>query len=181
MKHKRRKAIEHATFKHRLICLAVASAFGSVVHANPSGPAVVSGQASFSQQGNTLAITNSPNAIINWQSFSIGATEATRFIQQSASSAVLNRVIGVDPSVILGTLQSNGRVFLINPSGVLFGQGSRIDVAGLVASTLNLSDQDFLAGSLNFTAGPITAGGLINRGTITTPSGGSVILVAPQV
>ena len=181
MKPKRRIAVESATFKHRLICLAVASAFGGVVHANPTGPAVVNGQAAFSQQGNTLAITNSPNAIINWQSFSIGATEATRFIQHSASSAVLNRVIGVDPSVILGTLQSNGKVFLINPSGVLFGHGSRIDVAGLVASTLNMSDKDFLAGRLNFTAGSITAGGLTNRGTITTPSGGSVILVAPQI
>ena len=100
--------VEHATFKHRLICIAVASAFGGVVHANPTGPAVVNGQAAFSQQGNALAIKNSPNAIINWQSFSIGATEATRFIQQSSSSAVLNRVIGVDPSVILGSLQSDG-------------------------------------------------------------------------
>jgi filamentous hemagglutinin family protein len=181
MKQNTHITVERAVFKHRLLCLAVASAFGGVAHANPTGPVVVNGQAAFAQQGNTLKITSSPNAIINWQSFSIGATEATRFIQQSASSAVLNRVTGIDPSVILGTLQSNGKVFLINPSGILFGQGSRIDVAGLVASTLNISNQDFLAGRLNFTAGSITAGGLVNRGTITTPSGGSVILVAPQI
>jgi filamentous hemagglutinin family protein len=95
-------------------------------------------------------VTNSPNSIINWQSFSIGANEITRFTQQSAASAVLNRVTGtagrIDPSVILGALQSNGRVFLLNPSGIVFGAGAQVDVAGLVASSLNLSNADFLGG-----------------------------------
>ena len=76
---------------------------------------------------------------------------------------MLNRVVGVDPSVILGTLQSNGKVFLVNPSGILFGQGAHIDVAGLVASTLNLNDADFLAGRLNFESGPLS-GSVVNRG-----------------
>ncbi|MDP3244440.1 MAG: filamentous hemagglutinin N-terminal domain-containing protein, partial [bacterium] len=97
--------------------------------ANGTDPTVVEGQASFSTQGSTLSITNSPGAIINWQGFSIGVSEITRFIQQNAASSVLNRVIGPDPSVILGTLTSNGRIFLINPSGILVGQGARIDVA----------------------------------------------------
>src|SRR5512132_2281037 len=99
--------------------------------ANPVGPTVVNGSATFSAAGGTLNVTNTPNAIINWRGFSIGAGEATRFQQQSASSAVLNRVVGQDPSAILGTLWSNGKVFLINPNGILFGQGSRVDVAGL--------------------------------------------------
>ncbi len=148
--------------------------------ANGTAPTVVSGQASFSTLGSSLSITNSPGAIINWQGFSIGAGETTRFIQQSAASSVLNRVIGSDPSVILGTLTSNGRVFLINPSGILFGQGSRIDVAGLVASTLDLNNQDFLAGRLNFASNPL-AGNVENQGSITTPSGGSVYLVGSNV
>jgi len=135
---------------------------------------VVAGQASFATQGNTLSITNSPGAIINWQGFSIAASEATRFIQQNAASSILNRVTGPDPSVILGTLISNGRVFLINPSGILIGQGARIDVAGLVASTLNLSNQDFLDGRLNFTSNPL-AGKVENQGRITTPSGAASI------
>ena len=88
---------------------------------------------------------------LNWRSFSIAKDETTRFIQQSAASTVLNRVTGVDPSQILGVLQSNGRVFLINPNGIVFGAGAQIDTAGLVASTLNLSNQDFLAGRLRFT------------------------------
>ncbi len=150
------------------------------VFALPNGQQVANGQASFNTQGNNLTITNSPNAIINWQGFSINNNEAVRFIQQHGSSAVLNRVIGQDPSRILGLLQSNGKVFLINPNGILFGQGARIDVNGLVASTLNLSNQDFLAGKYNFTAGTV-AGAIENQGTITTPTGGKVFLIAPDI
>jgi large exoprotein involved in heme utilization and adhesion len=82
--------------------------------------------------------------------------------------------------VILGALQSNGRVFLINPSGILFGAGSQVDVGGLVASTLNLSNADFLAGRLRFTEVP-GAGSVVNQGSITTPTGGQVYLIAPNV
>ncbi len=165
----------------RLIALAVASCFAAgLAFANPTAPTVVNGSASILQSGNLLQITNSPNAIINWGSFSIGAAEITRFIQQSQASAVLNRVIGQDPSSILGALQSNGRVFLINPNGILFGAGAQIDVAGLVASSLNLSNADFLAGRLRFTEVP-GAGSLLNQGNITTQQGGNVYLVAPNI
>ena len=75
----------------KLISLAVASCFAShVAVANPTGPAVVNGQVTFNQQGNLLQVTNSPNSIINWQSFSIGTSEITRFLQQSASRPVLS-------------------------------------------------------------------------------------------
>ncbi len=169
------------TPKLKAVAIAIACVFatgqGQAIGTDPS---VVAGQASFSTQGNTQSISNSPGTIINWQGFSIGASESTHFIQQSAASSVLNRVIGPDPSVILGTLTSNGRVFLINPSGILVGQGARIDVAGLVASTLNLSNADFLAGRLNFTPN-LLAGKVENQGSITTPSGGSVYLLGSSV
>ena len=119
--------------------------------ANPSGGVVTHGTASFNQQGSTLNITNSPGTIIDWQKFSIESNETTRFIQQSVDSSVLNRVVSQDPSKILGSLQSNGRVFIINPNGILFGQNSIIDVNGLVASSLNMSNADFLNKQLNFT------------------------------
>jgi len=147
--------------------------------ANPTGPTVTAGQASFQVQGNTLTVTNTPGTIIQWQGFSIRADELTRFAQQSSLSAVLNRVTGGSPSEILGRLSSNGRVFLINPSGITFGTGAQIDVGGLVASSLNISDADFLAGRLRF-AGE-GAGAVRNRGEIRTPVGGSVALIAPQV
>ena len=143
-------------------------------------PQVVYGQASFAQNGNTLSITNSPNTIINWQNFSIEKGAITHFIQQSDRSSVLNRIVGQDPSKILGNLQSNGRVFLINPNGILFGQDSRVDVNGLVASSLNLSNENFLAGKHIFSAGTI-AGNIENQGRITSAHGGQVLLFANNV
>lgn len=159
-------------------CLGAAGV-GSAL-ANPSNPTVVNGQVTFSQQGNVFTITNSPNAIINWSSFSISAGEMVRFIQQNSSSSVLNRITGQDPSRIMGALESNGRVFLINPNGIMFGAGSQVNVAGLVASTLAISNSDFLAGKNKFTAGDV-AGAVSNLGAITTPTGGQVYLIAPDV
>jgi len=167
--------------RRSLAAVAVGSCFvaGGAL-ANPTGPAVKHGTAAFQQSGNVLRITNSPNAIINWQGFSIGVNELTCFIQNSAASAVLNRVITQHPSQILGALQSNGRVFLINPNGIVFGPNSRIDVSGMVASTLNLSDADFLTGRMRFTETP-GAGSLVNQGSLTAAPGGHIYLVAPDV
>src|SRR4051812_11442553 len=159
----------------RASVLAVAACFSGAGLANPVSPTVVSGQATFAQFGKTLTITNTPGAIINWGGFSIRADEATRFVQQSSSSSVLNRVVGQDPSVILGQLQSNGRVFLINPSGILFGAGSQIDVAGLDASSLDINNADFIAGRMKF-RGSGGEGAVVNRGEIRTPAGGQVFL-----
>jgi len=163
----------------KVAALAVAACFSSVVLANPTAPTVVHGTASFAQAGSILNVTNSHNAIINWGSFSIGVNELTKFIQPSALSAVLNRVVGQDPSAILGALQSNGRVFLLNPNGIVFGAGSQINVAGLVASTLNMSNADFLAGRMNFTDGA-GAGAVMNNGSINA-SGGPVYMVGNAV
>ncbi len=164
----------------RVLAGAFAGALAVAAQANPTGPTVVHGSAQFARPGaNALHVTTSPNAIINWQGFSIGASDVTRFIQQSASSAVLNRVTGPDPSSILGQLLSNGRVFLINPHGIVFGEGAMVDTAGLVASTLNISDADFRAGRYRFDGGP-DAGGIANQGLIKAGAGG-VFLLAPNV
>ena len=164
---------------HALIAgalLAAAAMFGGVA----SAQTVVNGQASFQQLGNVRTITNTPGTIIQWPGFSIAAGDVTRFVQQNAASAVLNRITGQEPSLILGALQSNGRVFLVNPNGVLFGAGAQVDVNGLVASSLALSNADFLAGKMNFSAGAV-AGRVASQGRISTPGGGQVILIAPQV
>lgn len=149
--------------------------------ANPGSATVVSGSATITQSGSTLTVANSPNTIINWHDFSIGVGETTQFIQQSAASAVLNRVTGGDPSQILGTLQSNGRVFLINPAGIMFGAGATVNVAGLVASTLNISDADFLSGKHAYNANIANPGKVSNAGEIRTPTGGFVYLIGAQV
>jgi filamentous hemagglutinin family protein len=168
----------------KFLPLLIAACLGAAgigpAQANPTGPQVVNGQVTFSQQGNVFSITNSPNAIINWSSFSIQQGEITRFIQESSNSSVLNRITGQDPSRIMGALQSNGRVFLINPNGILFGSNAQVNVHGLVASSLAISNTDFLSGKNKFTAGAV-AGDVSNLGAITTPSGGQVLLIAPNV
>jgi len=172
-------------FRPKLISIAVASCFvTSTALANPSGHTVVHGNVTVKEVGNLLKIHNSPNAVINWRSFSIGANEITRFIQESRNSVVMNRVVGsggtIEKSVIDGALKSNGRVYLLNSSGVVFGAGSVVDVAGLVVSSLQLSDADFHANRLRFTQGA-GAGNIENHGHITTRSGGEVYLVGPAV
>jgi filamentous hemagglutinin family protein len=163
------------------LAIAIACALGTgTPWANPNGATVVSGQAGIAASGKTLTVTSTPGTIIHWQGFSIGADELTRFVQQSSRSSVLNRVTGQDPSLLLGRLQSNGRVFLINPNGIAFGAGSRVDVGGLVASTLDLADADFLADRLRF-HGTAGAGSLTQLGTIATAAGGRVVLIAPRV
>ncbi|MFZ6656775.1 filamentous hemagglutinin N-terminal domain-containing protein [Undibacterium sp. TJN19] len=167
------------TFK--LIPVLLAACFSQTTAlANPVGQQVVNGKVTFNKDGNLFTITNTPGAIINWQDFSINAGDITRFMQESSNSTVLNRVTGQNPSQILGALQSNGRVFLINPNGVLFGKGAQVDVNGLTVSSLGMTDSDFKAGKLNFAAGG-QAGKVSNQGAITTPAGGKVYLIAPDV
>ncbi len=165
-----------------LISLAVASCFAAgIASANPIGPQVVNGAATLQNpNASTLAVTNTPGAIINWQGFSIGAGEVTRFIQQSSASSVLNRVVSGNVSQIYGQLLSNGRVFLINPGGIVVGPGAIVDTAGFVASTLNMMDADFIAGKLRF-QGDASSGSITNQGWIRTGYGGTVVLVAPHI
>ena len=151
------------------------------VYANPTGAQIVNGQVSIdSSTPGVMNITNSPNAIVNWQEFSIGQNEVTQFIQQSSQSAVLNRVIGQNPSEILGQLISNGHVFLLNPNGIVFGANSIINTQGLIASTLNLTDEDFLSGNYHFSASN-NAGDIVNEGIIRTGGDGNIILIAPNI
>ncbi|WP_334168764.1 MBG domain-containing protein [Methylobacter sp.] len=166
----------------RVLNLAILAAlYPSFSYANPDGAQIVSGQVSIdTATPGVTTVTNSPNAIINWQNFSIAQNELTQFIQQNGQSAVLNRIIGQNPSEILGQLASNGKVFLINPNGIVFGAGSTIDTQGLIASSLNLSDQDFQNGNYHFMAGS-SAGNILNEGIIRAGKDGNIVLIAPHI
>lgn len=166
----------------------MAMVIGSLVsggaHANPTGGNVVAGGATINDRGNgTLDINQSTGkAIINWKDFSIGANETVNFRQPGSNSVTLNRVVGNDPSAIFGRLNANGTVMLVNPNGVLFGKGARIDVGGLVATTANISDKDFLAGKYKFDKPSSKANAMIvNEGTISIKDSGLAVLVAPAV
>ena len=178
----------------RIIALAIGAMPWHEALANPTGPTPVRGVASISGLGtpSVTVNTNDAKAIINWQGFSIDGLETTRFTQPSAASAVLNRVTSTQPSSILGSLQSNGQVFLINPNGIFFGAGATVDVAGFVASSLNLANDDFISGRLRFTetpgAGQVVTSGLTRApdpfggpGTTINAPGGFVYLVAPSI
>ncbi len=148
---------------------------------NPTGGSVVAGQASINGgSGLTTIQQQSASAVINWQQFGIGSGETVNFVQPSASAAILNRVIGGDASAIFGNLTSNGRVFLINPQGVMFGAGSRVDVGSLVASTLDIRNEDFMAGRYVL-AGDANPATVSNDGVITARDGGFVVLASGDV
>src|SRR5450830_189745 len=152
------------------------------VNTLPTGGTVTYGNATFTQTGNTLTINQTTNqAITNFTTFSIGANAVVDINQPSAAAAFLARVTGTDPSLIYGLLKSNGTVALINQNGILIGPTGVVDVARFIASTINLSDSDFLAGRLTFSSTSGTVGDVENQGTIKTASGGSVYLIGSNV
>lgn len=153
------------------------------VLANPTGGQVVAGNVTIRQESATkVGITQTTDkGIIDWQKFSIGANEHVQFYQPSASSVTLNRVVGQDPSQILGRLTANGQIFLVNPNGIFFGKNAQIDVAGLVASTHNIRNEDFLAGKYNFNIPGKPGAAVINEGNIRIADTGIAAFVAPSV
>jgi filamentous hemagglutinin family protein len=173
--------------RRRALVLAAASLFAGASQAQsvlPSGGSVVGGSAvaTISTAGNAMSISQSAqNAIINWGSFSIGSSNSVRFNQPNATAIALNRVQGNNPSQILGSLSANGRVFIVNPNGVLFGSGASVSVGGLVASTLSISDADFntgtQTGAFKFTGGAATGGTVVNQGSLSATGGGTIALL----
>ena len=149
--------------------------------ANPSGPTVRHGEVNYLPGNQALIQQLTDRAIVDWQSFSIDLGEAVRILQPGQYSVLLNRVTGGDASQILGTLQANGNVWLINPNGILFGPNSEVNVGGLVASSLNITDQDFLSQNYSFAADGANLGAVVNQGTITVTDGGYAVLTGPSV
>lgn len=150
----------------------------------PTGGVVVGGQVSIVQNGTTLNIhQTSGQALVNFSTFNVGSAALVDIRQPGAASALLARVTGNDPSQIHGQIKANGSLWLINPAGIMVGQGARIDVGGFVASTLSVSDSDFLAGRMTFTsaghAGTVSNAGAINAAA--GPGGGRIYLVGQTV
>jgi len=130
----------------------------------PQGGKVVAGTASIGQSGNNLNINQSSNrAVLNWNSFNVGAQAAVNFVQPSATSVTLNRVLDTQASQILGRINANGQVFLSNPNGVLFGPTAQVDVGGLLVTTHGIGNDDFMAGKSSF-EGTGKAGSVVNQG-----------------
>ncbi|MDD2897939.1 MAG: filamentous hemagglutinin N-terminal domain-containing protein, partial [Desulfuromonadaceae bacterium] len=152
-------------------------------HALPQNPAVVAGSATITQPNSSTMTVNqsSANAIINWNGYSIGANESVKYVQPGSSSVVLNRVTGVDSSTIYGQLSGNGQVWVINPNGLLVGSGATIQTGSFLASTMNISNENFMSGKYAFATTADSLASIINQGTIRATDGGYVVLAAPSV
>ncbi len=145
----------------------------------PGGGQITHGEGSLSASHGAMTISQSSDRMaISWDSFSIGENATVEFLQPTATAIALNRVLGSDVSQIQGALKANGRVFLINPNGVLFSESAMVDVGGLVASTLDISDEDFASGRYVFEGD--SAAAVVNRGAINA-EGGFVAMIAARV
>ena len=163
------------------LTIGLALCFASYAQAAPSGGTVTAGNASISASaGNTTVVQSTTNAVINWQGFSVGSGESVNFIQPSSSAVILNRVTSPNASNIQGAISANGKVFIVNPNGIIFGANSQVNVGGMVASTLNITDANFMSGNYKF-AGD-SAAEVLNQGTISTHAeGGHVALLGARV
>ena len=163
------------------LLLLLAPCFG-IAGTLPTGGMVSAGGGSVAVAGNTMTVQqNTAKLAIEWQSYSIGAGSKVVYRQPGADSVALNRVLGGSRSEIYGAIEANGKVFLINPNGVLFGPGAEINVGGLVATTKLLSDADFMAGKYTFVSGSGENGEVINQGQLTATPGGFIVLAGRQV
>ena len=161
----------------KLICFLVALFIGTYGFALPIEMQVISGEASATSSNFAMQITASDKTILHWKDFSIAKGEMTQILLPNASSQVLNRVVGEVPSQILGQLQSNGQVFLINPNGVIFGVDAKVDTAALIASTLEMANDNFLAGgNLMFQGTSVAA--VVNLGAVTADE---IVLIGNNV
>ena len=154
---------------------------------------VTAGQATATQAGTTLTVNQvSNNATLNWQSFNIAANSTVQFVQPKATSVALNQINDANASQIFGTLTANGRVFLINQNGIIFGAGAQISVGGLVASTLNIDPSAVTNGliapgsnglpAFQAFADGTTGGVAIDNGAVLqTKSGGEILVFAPRI
>lgn len=161
--------------------VALAGVAQAQTSALPTGGQVVAGTAAISQSGSAMTITQgSAKAAINWQGFSVGSGNTVNFVQPSSSAVALNRVLGSDISLIQGSINANGQIFLVNPNGVLFTPTAQVNVGGIVASTLNISTADFMAGNYRFSGDSTNA--VINQGNIVAQgSGANIALIAAKV
>ncbi|MDD2368619.1 MAG: GLUG motif-containing protein, partial [Sulfuricurvum sp.] len=162
------------------LVVAVVVIGSTILSASPSGGSVTSGTTTITQIGSVININQtSQKTTINWQDFSIAKNETVNFIQPNANAIALNRVVGNEKSIIDGTLNANGQVWILNSNGVLFNSNASINTAGLLATTKTLSDTDFNADSYTF-KGDSTAS-VINMGTISISDGGYTALLANSI
>jgi len=148
-------------------CLAaVLSGAPMAGYAAPQGGQVTGGEGSIDYGQTTTVTQDTSRLAIDWQTFDVAADETVRFNQPASSSVVLNRILDQNPSEIFGSLEANGRLFLSNPNGLIFGESATVNAGAFVASGLDISSDDFMAGNYRFGTADADGGVVVNRGVI---------------
>jgi filamentous hemagglutinin family protein len=176
--------IINETAKIMLLSAIILVPFAQPVYANPEGGTVSAGSAVISSPNSQTTNIHqfSQNAVIDWNSFNIASGEKTAFFQPNSSSIALNRINSAQGvSQIFGTLEANGKIILLNPAGIYFGPTSFVNVGGLLATTANISNSDFMSNHFEFRQSNNISGAIINEGTIKVADMGMAGLVAPAV
>ncbi len=166
-----------------LSALVLGAMLSSPAFCAPDGGVVTHGQADIfaPAEGHVVINQHTDKAVINWNNFDNNAGEHTEFRQPSRNAATLNRIGGTAPTNIDGKLTANGNVVVVNPNGIVFGRNAKVDVGGLVASTADIADENFMKGTLGFDRLGKPDAAIINHGSITAKDAGLVGLVAPNV
>ena len=168
-----------AVFNLALLPIAVLAAIDP--NALPQGGNITQGQGQIQQQGNVLNVNqHSQNLNTQWNSFNIGKDATVNFKQPNSSAIAVNQVLDNNASQIMGRLNANGQVFLLNPNGVIFSKTAQVNVGGLVASSLKLTEQDALTGRFKLQGAANSQARVENHGSIIA-NGGTVALIAPNV
>ncbi|WP_244558035.1 MBG domain-containing protein [Rhizobium hainanense] len=179
----RQKTLSH---KARLVALLASTA---LVHSTvapaqslPTGGQVAAGSATIGtpSSGSLTINQTSGSAVVNWQSFNVGKGNRVTFVQPDANAAILNRVTGETSSTIAGQINANGQVYLINPNGIAITSSGTVNTGAFVASTLGISDDDFMGGKRSFTGNGASAP-VTNAGAITINRGGYMALIGGTV
>jgi filamentous haemagglutinin family N-terminal domain len=176
--------IRSTAFKLNPLFIAIASQlfFTSGASAAPTGGNVVGGSGAIEQSGLNTTITQETDRLaVDWASFNVATNERVEFVQPNESAIALNRILDMNGSQILGRIDANGQVILMNPNGVFFGADATVNVGSLVATGLAIDTSDFMNGDLLLRATEDGAGTVINRGLINAATGGNVALIGKQV
>ena len=148
--------------------------------AGPTDGVVKAGNASITTtDGHTRIEQIDARVVIDWQSFDIEASETVTFNQPTTRAVALNRVLDGLPTNVRGALEANGHVWIVNSHGITFHAGSVVDVGGLLATTADITNTDFIAGRNNFSIPGQPGAQVINKGSITFGQAGLAGLVAP--
>ena len=141
--------------------------------ARPTGGTVVAGTASISTTStNTVIRQSTARAAINWNSFNLGSQQMVTLQQPSRTAVTLVRVIGPDPSDIAGRITSNGQVVISSAAGTAIDKGAALDDAGLLISSANVTNENFMRGNLVFDQPGRANASIRMEGAVTIAAGG---------